>query len=91
MPHFIAVIIFIVFIILILALAYRYENILQLIISLSIGVVCVCAGILSEAYLIFFILAGFCFIYAGIIFYDKRPLVKRSHKKKDKENKWRKL
>ena len=90
MPHFIAVIIFIVFMILMFAFAYRYENILQLIISLSIGVICVCAGILSESYLIFFILAGFCFIYAGIVFYDKRPLTKRNHKKNDKENKWKK-
>lgn len=85
MPYWIASIIFIVFLILLIAFAYYYEEVLQIIISAGIGCLCVCGGIMSGAYLIFFIIGAVCFIYAGIIYFDKRPLKKRDHKKNNKE------
>jgi len=83
MSYWIASIIFIVFLVALMLLVYLYEEVLQIVISAGIGCLCICAGILSGAYLIFFIIGGVCLIFTAILYFSNRPLTRRKNNKKN--------
>lgn len=68
-------------------LAYTYEDIVIPCIAFGVGAFFIYCGILSKAYLMCFIMAGFGILCGIIAIKDKLPLQKRNHKSNSDNNK----